>query len=61
MSWTWMHNQFGFHIQILIQKQLSFFEFIVKELKKNEKKKRKVFPCFKSFKRKMIKVVIVGS
>ena len=54
-----MHNQFGFHIQILIQKQLSYFEFIVKELKKEkEKKKRKMFPCFKSFKRKMIKVLI---
>ena len=36
-----MHNQFGFHIQILIQKLL-YFEFIVKELKKKEKKER----CF---------------
>ena len=41
-----MHNQFGFHIQILIQKQLSYFEFIVKELKKEKEKKRKKERCF---------------
>ena len=55
-SWTQTHHKFELHKQVLIQKQLSFFESIVKELKWKEK--RKVPPCFKSFKRKMIKVAI---
>ena len=60
MSWTWMHNQFGFHIQILIQKQLSFFEFIVKELKKMKRKRERYFLALRVLKERWSKLLLYG-
>ena len=57
-SWTQTHHKFELHKQVLIQKQLSFLEFIVKQKKKNEKKKESCLLALKSCKRKMIKVAI---
>ena len=52
--------QFGFHIQILIQKQLSFFEPIFKELKKKiRKSKKKCFQVIRILKEKQRNNLIV--